>query len=68
MLHDFLLEENKRLMKPLIQPAGASYTGMVMMANYECFEHLAPRCHMLSIMPCLGFEALIIKQVIRIYS
>jgi hypothetical protein len=66
------LEENKGLVERLIH-LWERAMGMVMVANRQAngraiFGHSVPRCHMLSVMPCLGFEALIIKQVIRVYS
>ncbi len=71
-----MLEENQGLMKRLIQPTGAGYTGMIMVANWR--RMLRPLRAMLralraSVPHAFGhaeprFEALIIKQVIRVYS
>ncbi len=49
-----------------MQPVGTGYTGMICKHGDGLYGEAWPSCA--SAMPRLGFEALIIKQVIRVYS
>jgi hypothetical protein len=73
----FMLEENKGLGETAYPTCENGLYGHDMQAWRRAiwesmielyFDHVVSRCLMLSMTPCLDFEALIIKQVIRVYS